>query len=53
MEITLKFDVNEVNTILAVLAEAPYKVSEPLINKIKEQAEPQVNATQATVANSN
>jgi hypothetical protein len=44
MEITLKFDLNEVNALLGILAETPlpYKVSEPLIRKIREQASPQV-----------
>jgi len=46
MEITLKFDLNEVNTILAVLSEAPFKVSEPLITKIRTQAAPQVQSAQ-------
>ena len=43
MEITLKLDVNEVNSILQVLGELPSKTGAwPLIMKIKEQAEPQV-----------
>jgi hypothetical protein len=44
MEITLKFDLTEVNTLLGILGETPlpYKVSEPLIRKIREQAAPQV-----------
>ena len=46
MEITLKLDINEVNTVLTVLAEAPYKVSAPLIEKIKLQGAEQYNAAQ-------
>jgi len=43
MEITLKLDINEVNSILQVLGELPSKTGAwPLIVKIKEQAEPQV-----------
>lgn len=44
MEITLKFDLTEVNTLLGILGETPlpYKVSEPLITKIRTQAAPQV-----------
>jgi hypothetical protein len=43
MEITLKLDINEVNSVLQVLGELPSKTGAwPLIMKIKEQAEPQV-----------
>lgn len=43
MEITLKLDINEVNSVLQVLGELPSKTGAwPLIVKIKEQAEPQV-----------
>jgi hypothetical protein len=50
MEITLKFDLNEVNALLGILAETPlpYKVSEPLITKIRTQAAPQVQTAQET-----
>jgi hypothetical protein len=50
MEITLTFDLTEVNTILNVLAEAPFRISEPVIKKIQAQAEPQVQAAGGTVA---
>lgn len=42
MNITLELDLNEVNAILQVLAKAPYEVAEPLITKIRTQAQPQV-----------
>lgn len=43
MEITLKLDVNEVNSVLQVLGELPSKTGAwPLIVKIKEQAESQI-----------
>jgi len=43
MEIKLSLELNEVNGIIQLLAESPYKVSEPLITKIRKQAIPQVN----------
>lgn len=42
MEIKLDLDLTEVNAILQVLAKAPYEVAEPLITKIRNQAQPQV-----------
>lgn len=42
MNIKLDLDLNEVNAILQVLAKAPYEVAEPLISKIRSQAQPQV-----------
>jgi hypothetical protein len=42
MTINLELDVNEVNTILQVLAKAPYDVAAPLIEKIRTQGQPQV-----------
>jgi hypothetical protein len=50
MEITLNFDLNEVNMLLQVLADAPFKIAEPLITKIRTQASEQVNTAQ-TAAN--
>jgi hypothetical protein len=41
-EIILNLNVNQVNTILACLVEAPYKVSAELIAEIKKQAEEQL-----------
>ena len=42
MNINLELDLNEVNAVLQVLAKAPYEVAEPLITKIRNQAQPQV-----------
>lgn len=42
MELTLTLTIEETNAILTVLAEAPYKIAEPLITKIRSQAQPQV-----------
>lgn len=46
MEITIKLDINEVNTVLNILGDAPFKVAAPLIEKIKLQGVEQVNAAQ-------
>ena len=45
--IKLEFDVQEVNAVLAALGQQPYSQVEPLINKIREQALPQVQALEA------
>jgi len=42
ININLNLDLNEVNTVLAVLAKAPYEVSVGIIDKIKVQAIPQL-----------
>jgi hypothetical protein len=45
----LELDVNEINFILNVLGDLPSKTGVwPLILKIKEQAEPQVEKTEET-----
>jgi len=44
MVIKLELTVEEVNLILASLQELPYKVSAPLIAKIKEQGDAQYEA---------
>lgn len=41
-EVTLKFTVNEVNTILASLQELPHRVSDPIIRSLVEQVQPQI-----------
>ena len=46
MEITLKLKLEMVNIIMAALGEAPFKISEPVINEIKLQAAPQVQVAQ-------
>ena len=47
--INLELSLEEVNSILSVLGKAPYEFSQPIIDKIKQQAIPQVQA-QATPA---
>lgn len=43
--ITLVFSIDEVNNILAALSKFPYEQVKGLIEKIQEQATPQVLAT--------
>ena len=42
MIIKIELDVNEINTILQVLAKAPYDVAAPLIEKIRTQGQSQI-----------
>jgi hypothetical protein len=42
--IELELSLEEVNGILSVLGKAPYEFSQPIIDKIKQQAIPQVQA---------
>jgi hypothetical protein len=42
MSIKLDLTIEEVNGILASLGKAPYELAQPIIDKIKEQAIPQV-----------
>ena len=42
--INLELSLEEVNSILSVLGKAPYEFSQPIIDKIKQQAIPQVQA---------
>ena len=42
MTLTLSLSVDETQTVLNILAEAPYKLSEPLIAKIRTQAQAQI-----------
>jgi len=46
MKINLTLDLNEVNTLLNVLAKAPYELAEPLIKKISNQAQQQLADSQ-------
>ena len=46
MTLTLSLSVDETQTVLNILAEAPYKLSEPLITKIRTQAQAQIEAAQ-------
>lgn len=41
--ITVELGVQEVNTILAALAELPHRVADPVMRKVFEQAQKQVN----------
>jgi hypothetical protein len=47
MEVTLKLSVDMVNVILNALADAPFRVSNPVINEIQMQAAGQVNPPKA------
>ena len=41
--ITIELGVQEVNTILAALGELPHRVAHPVIGKVFEQAQRQIN----------
>ena len=43
----LSLEINEINAILAALQELPGKICNPLSEKIKTQAQPQLQALQA------
>lgn len=42
-EFTLVLDTNEVNTVIALLTEAPFKIAAPLLQKLENQLQGQVN----------
>ena len=44
MSIKLDLTIEEVNGVLSSLGKAPYELSQPIIDKIKQQAIPQVQA---------
>ena len=44
MSIKLELEVEQVNGILMALGKAPYEMAQPLIDKIKQQGIPQVQA---------
>jgi len=44
MTLNLSLSLDETQVVLNLLAEAPYKLSEPLITKIRTQAQAQVQA---------
>ena len=50
--IKLELNIEEVNGILMALGKAPYEMAQPLVDKIKQQAVPQVQpqATPVDVA---
>lgn len=41
--IKLELNVNELNVVLAALQELPHRVVDPLLRKLMEQAQPQLN----------
>lgn len=47
---TFQLDLNEANAVLAGLQELPGKVCNPISEKIKAQAQEQINAMQAAAA---
>ena len=47
--IKLELSIEEVNGILMALGKAPYEMAQPLVDKIKQQAVPQVQAHPAPV----
>lgn len=46
LNVELQLTVSEVNLVLGALSELPFKVSFGLIQKVRQQAEQQVNAAQ-------
>ena len=44
MAIKLDLEIEEVNGVLMALGKAPYEMAQPLIDKIKQQGIPQVQA---------
>jgi hypothetical protein len=49
MNINLELTIEEVNGCLMALGKAPYEMAQPIIDKSKSQAMPQVQATLAPV----
>jgi hypothetical protein len=47
--IKLELSIEEVNGILMALGKAPYEMAQPLVDKIKQQAVPQVQLQAASV----
>jgi hypothetical protein len=47
--IKLELSIEEVNGILMALGKAPYEMAQPLVDNIKQQAVPQVQAQPAPV----
>jgi hypothetical protein len=50
MSIKLDLTIEEVNGCLMALGKAPYEMAQPIIDKIKQQAIPQVQAAPVEVA---
>ena len=51
MAIKLELDIKEAELVVAGLYKLPMEVAEPIVNKIKSQAIPQVQAEQTAVQN--
>jgi hypothetical protein len=51
--IKLELSIEEVNAILSVLGKAPYEFAQPLVDKIKQQAIPQVQVSTVDLVESN
>jgi hypothetical protein len=49
MNIKLELTIEEVNGCLMALGKAPYELAQPIIDKIKQQATPQVQPAPAEV----
>ena len=49
MNINLELTIEEVNGCLMALGKAPYEMAQPIIDKIKQQAIPQIPAPEAPV----
>lgn len=47
MSIDLKLTVQQINVILGALAETPFRIAQPLVAAIQEQAAPQLQAPEA------
>lgn len=47
MELHLKLSLDQVNIILAALGKQPFETVAPLIDSIRQQAQPQLQATEA------
>lgn len=46
-ELNLSLTVEETNTVLAALGELPHRISDPLIRKLVQQAQPQLQQIQS------
>ena len=51
--IKLELSLEEVNGILSALGKAPYEFAQPIVDKIKEQAIPQVQVSTVDLVESN
>ena len=46
MELTFKLTLDETNVILAALGKVPYEAAAPVVDKLRQQAQPQLQASQ-------